>query len=112
MDDDVYDVDDVDGVDLSKSPGEWGSSAHGTGGSPECSISPRQVDTHTAVLPHEGSDFSLLLLLLCRLRSHRQMAVATSRPSRHPAMVGLGMCPAVLGRCQDGFDSAVMIADV
>ena len=54
----VGDVGDADGVDLSKSPYEWDSSAHGTGGSPECSISPRQVDTHTAVLPREGSDFS------------------------------------------------------
>ena len=50
-------MDDADGADPSKSPYEWDSSAHGTGGSPAYSISLRQVDTHTAFLPHEGSDF-------------------------------------------------------
>ena len=34
---------------------------------------------------------SPLLRRILLLRPHRQMAVATSRPSRHPAMVGLGM---------------------
>ena len=47
-------MDDANGVAPSKSPYEWDS----TGGSPAgCSTSTRQVDAHTAFLPHEGSDF-------------------------------------------------------